>query len=971
MTADQLEKAINEGELDVVVELIVGATEQQRLAAAGVASAWSERLQAQWADRLSPGVAAVPKDRIQAVVAGIELAMLGTCPARPARGAAYGIDVDRAARILAARRPVWLQAWVERALKEHPPCWPLAYLLFRAGAIPRPPEDDFALGLIAAGRPYFELDPGFLRADLHLLFETEGTPQVSMAALDRWNGAQESWAGTLCALAARSPADRAWLLDASLDALARGFNQFRAGWFSRFHDELKPSIAERAARLDGYLGLLGSPVAPTVSFALRALEVLAKANQLPAGGLAASLAPVLGGREMKAALLALKLLATAAGREPERATEIVIAAVDGLEHDSPEVQVSALNTIQRLIPLAGQEVLALLSARESSVAPSVRPQLRTLVGASESGAPPEVSPTSAMADLHARAEAIPAAWRRLAGVDEALAAALQGTALPDPLALPFHAVPQLDPTQAVVPITELEELISVLTRVLEGFGPPLELERSLDGLSRLCEARPADFDQRTAPLRKRAAKLAARPGGVLPFHGFLPLDLPLLVLAWTTGESHRRRLPRGADLDSFHGLRVAEIAGRVARRETRPLLALPTHADRWIDPRILAARIRGAAAWELADAVQALLRLAPDHRAQVLSETGDLTGELADAFRHALGARGAGVGPTAALWVAAARARSPRDGDPAVEAAHPGLGPDAGLAARLETRVGHDSWTVDGRTYHHRPLLVDRTPPPGKTVDSAFPSVLHHHASEQTPAAVRWCGTIWPAGRQAWFARGAEALGGNLDWSEVVAQNREYLTAVLEPDTPLGEMGILLLTMGLMAKAPTEADLAIDGFIRAAQDGRLGGEALGQGLAELAPTGIVRGGRLARNLQTAALAGPIHLAIARRALIGLISADPKLSPGELTAVLALLREFCAETAQPVDNPKAREFLLGLKTGKSGAMAADLLGQRRVAQQPHHGLAAADALRGRLERAERWLGMTGENPPGKADPVHSP
>ena len=74
-------------------------------------------------------------------------------------------------------------------------------------------------------------------------------------------------------LATRGEIDRNRLLDASLEALARDFSQYRAGWFSRFHEYMEPNFEERAARTEHYLGLLASPIPPTVAFAVKALIV--------------------------------------------------------------------------------------------------------------------------------------------------------------------------------------------------------------------------------------------------------------------------------------------------------------------------------------------------------------------------------------------------------------------------------------------------------------------------------------------------------------------------------------------------------------------------------------------------------------------------------------------------------------------------------------------------------------------------
>jgi hypothetical protein len=54
--------------------------------------------------------------------------------------------------------------------------------------------------------------------------------------------------------------------------------------------------------------------------------------------------------------------------------------------------------------------------------------------------------------------------------------------------------------KAVAPITDLDELISLFSQVLEGAGNADEVERVLDGVSRLCDRVPNDFEARTGPL---------------------------------------------------------------------------------------------------------------------------------------------------------------------------------------------------------------------------------------------------------------------------------------------------------------------------------------------------------------------------------------------------------------------------------------------------------------------------------------
>ena len=53
------------------------------------------------------------------------------------------------------------------------------------------------------------------------------------------------------------------MLDASLDALNRGFSQFRAGWYSRLHEALKPQLL--AERLVTVYETLERPLVPVLT----------------------------------------------------------------------------------------------------------------------------------------------------------------------------------------------------------------------------------------------------------------------------------------------------------------------------------------------------------------------------------------------------------------------------------------------------------------------------------------------------------------------------------------------------------------------------------------------------------------------------------------------------------------------------------------------------------------------------------
>ena len=140
--------------------------------------------------------------------------------------------------------------------------------------------------------------PDIRDEDVWRLFEVEGGGELSLATFDKYIGGKLAggWASALVELAADGTLSRDRLLDESLCALERDFAQFRAGWFSRFHEQLEPTLEERAVRRDQYLGLLGSSIPPTVSFAVKAIGVLDKADKLTSEDVLAHIRPVLQAR---------------------------------------------------------------------------------------------------------------------------------------------------------------------------------------------------------------------------------------------------------------------------------------------------------------------------------------------------------------------------------------------------------------------------------------------------------------------------------------------------------------------------------------------------------------------------------------------------------------------------------------------------------------------------------------------------
>jgi hypothetical protein len=330
----------------------------------------------------------------------------------------------------------------------------LVQALVVGGVCPRPSNDAYIVALMAAQDAIWWQDGKVLRSyDVEILehmlaqdpalvtegiiwrvFEVEGTGEHNLASMEKYRG--PAWSDLFVRLSQDGRASRDRLLDRTLETLGRDWPQFRSGWFSRFHDRLAPTVAERAARCDRYLGLLSSRIPPTAALALASLEILWKAGQVDAGKLVNGLRPLASAAAKGMVLKVLALAEQAASREPKILPAVRQLVAGAVKHADAAVQKKALALAARLG--AG----TVLAGAEALVAPSNRAALGQLTGAV------------------AKARSTPkkrAAAPRLS---------------------------PLDPSRRIVPIATCDELVQQIAHVLENDDPD-ELERVLDGLARL------------------------------------------------------------------------------------------------------------------------------------------------------------------------------------------------------------------------------------------------------------------------------------------------------------------------------------------------------------------------------------------------------------------------------------------------------------------------------------------------------
>jgi len=535
---------------------------------------------------------------------------------------------------------------------------------------------------------------------------------------------------------------------------------------------------------------------------MKALVEVDKAGAFDALAALDQLGTALQARDKGTAKRALSILSKAArGTDSSVKARIAAVAARALAHESPDVQASALSLV------SGHA--ALLERYRPVLASSVRARLE---------------PT-----------------------------AVESVMVETP--------PPVTEIQRVVPVENVGELAELFAAALENQGPPVDIERVIDGVARISAS-----ERLTASLAKRAGKLLERKDRQQP-----RAALAELALAWTQG----RRIPEPTaedNLADFLVWRLWCVAEQAAQRQQRPLLSLPTWPDGRIDPAELARRVN----------------------AQPPSERETISDDRTSLFH---------------LDLLQARLRAAAGLDGSLPQTH--------LSWKTKT------WEAGGKTYsHHRPILDVPNSSKRSRFDPALLSTASFRASLEMK---RWCATACPVWREGWFAAGCRDLGYNLDWWEANWSTRAYLEPLVESHTVIGPMGGLLLALGLGAKEPGENMLAVDALIASLGEGRLDSNVLGRALIEAASSGAIKFARWSKQLARAGQAGPRQANAIFLALEALFESGQGTEAADYSKLLELDRELAHQTGLRLSRPGAIRTLEAIPTGgKTKRVIAELL-----------------------------------------------
>ena len=832
--APELRRAVEAADAERVRDLVVQASEKDRRAAAKKLGDRLDPLVWSWDERL--------RTKRRAALA----AWLGTATARQIAsdwwlvGRRWDSDVglDLAYAILAARGRSFVETVARNSVSDGAQ---IAFLLVRCalreGLVDDPGDGDaYVRGMVQslgaegdAEAAYRALvaDPELLEDELWRIFEVDCGTELSHAHVWERNpgssmarpGANR-WHRALLRLAAEGRIDRQRLLDTSLDALLRDFRPSMVGWYAKLHEALEPDEDERRRRIDTYLSLLTSPVPAVVREGLTGLRAVEE--DVRADGLARAAAGPLSQKQKNLAVDMLRLLERAAEREPEARPALLAAAALALGHERADVQERALTLLERDADEASRAELLRLA---ETVAPQFRGRVEALTG---------IAPVS-------RAE---------------------------PVEPPVAAPPPAPVDAPLVPVESVDELVELAAFLLEGQGTGDDVERLLDGVSRLCDQKPPGFERRTAGVRKRLEE------HVWWQFGKGGEDAVAVVLAaWIAGRPPRDLKARRTLLGLL-AARGLEVAARAARGRARPLLAFPTRAGGWIDPDVLAererdvGRIRNRA--DPGDLLQAQLRTlaAP---------------EPIRYTRRVIERR---------MWNQEERELELRP---------------VRIPEELEPVA--DPVAVVGK-------------PPATSIWLGLPAWGSWDA-----LGARWSITVLPAYPEIAFAGAAQQIASALDASPQL-HPEPVLEHALVPTVPLGETAWLAAGAALVAKSPDLRRLGTDVLVAAIADGRFDPDAAGEPLAWLADNRLAKVSRLDGPLRDAGRVSARHAAQVVR-LVEALLAHLRATPHGLHGPLEVALEHATSGGSKVERAEARAALERIAgevsaSSKLGRLARELL-----------------------------------------------
>ena len=533
-------------------------------------------------------------------------------------------------KTLIDRNPVWLGDWVEHQLDQDTTVlpWNIVQPIIRSGAIGVPSSvgftslianyfihwvNAFAVNYIPLSTRLIEnLD--LIEAHIYRFYEIESRAFIPGHNDNRKEKVEgyESIFDAINLLVRDGYINKKRLIEASFNGLSSSLAAHQVARFVRAHEQLALTDDEICDHESKYRQLLGSRTGSAVLLAIKMLYKVEKAKKLDSTAFLHAAPPVFELEVKGPAIKTLKLAKRIEKKQPALRNAVCTLALHALSHRSSDVQELALDLIgTELNPeqkTAARDAYPLLPATSQH-------RLSNILGQEiqhEDTKPVEAPALDEVFD--ALSPLSPRLKHRL-GLENTDPFAR----FPDPVNYRITDTSILPNIEKIDALQTVESLIDATSHAVETVESADEIERILDGLSRLCDQQPDDFNVRSASLLKRVidTKKSESVSGLTMGWGDLARSFRNLLLTWLTGEYHDTQ-PSWATSPSLPlrltVQRLKELKRRLYTKNAGPLLAAPTHHQGWIDPVTFVQRLQqldgGWKATHRFDLTQALLRIA-------------------------------------------------------------------------------------------------------------------------------------------------------------------------------------------------------------------------------------------------------------------------------------------------------------------------------------------------------------------------
>ena len=889
------------------------------------------------------------------------IAVFAVCPLSTLKKTDFYMPTDDHAswrEVISDRKPDWLDDWLEYDLTQEfgRTSFEDVFAWMEAGICSKPSTDGyfqkFAMAMMSFERdkdkPQYPPISERLKRSPILLDDIWSLFKVETYAFntESWltNNAPENyetWTQALLKLSADGTVSRSRLLNASLSGLQEDLKQNQLSGFHKFHTKLTPTKQELQLLQPEYLALLCHPVGHVVKFALAMLTKIEKNGDLDIAVFLAESTSVFMQDAKGNATATLKLIKKLIRAHAELIKDCLTAASEGLKHQSADVQEAALDIIESEWNVVDETLRDELYSNASYTSAAIKARLLRLLDVEDDT--PERAP------------------EQRCTIDEYAPLSSDITQLE---VLPF--------VDKIVPIDNIEQLISALSHAVEVVDTPDDVERIIDAISRLCDNKPDNFEDLISPLKYRLSDGGgfATSNGIANAWGGIRLSLADLIMTWMTGKLHRSTNSKYFSTTQAlipAVMRITKIAERVSHNLAAQTLAAPTHVSGWIDPEVWVSRLAQMKPSHLKtdreDFCLSLLRLAPDNRAQALSKTKNLPKTIKRIVQFALGGEAIIKSSDKSdyeLWISAARCRDPQKGWN--ELFNPIGIKDTWPDSVNKAEYSWNAYVKQHRTEHSwggkTHVSEWKTPEfeidigideKGKVKSSEglmgkikgaiqttlntdwrkIPTAAMSHSPEKkdwwnsdfvTPWVAHWLTFQWPQYPESAYATGARQLASRIDDnSSAWEPNYGFLSGLFVKNRPWHEPGHLLLCIGLAGKDADSRGLAIDAFIEGVDNRCLDVQTISQVLIKLSERGWLKLNRLGDNLMQISQVSEVHRWAVKEIIANwLIQASPKQN--NFFKMLEVFQEVLIATETKLA-PEVREVLADIKGSSKPAKLA--------------------------------------------------